>query len=69
MLVLTRKAGEAIHIGGGVVIKVLDIRPSRIRLGISAPPTVRVRREEKQYGSEDQAVAEMLPFSVPAGIC
>ena len=36
MLVLTRKLGESIHIGDDIVITLLDVRPSRIRLGIDA---------------------------------
>jgi carbon storage regulator CsrA len=33
MLVLTRKAGEKIHIGDDVVLTVLEVQGHRIRLG------------------------------------
>ena len=46
MLVLSRKPGEAIHIDEEIVITVLEVRPNRIRLGIDAPPAVRVQRQE-----------------------
>src|SRR5689334_22187733 len=46
MLVLSRKRGESIRIGDGIVITVLDVRPSRTRIGIDAPLSVRVQREE-----------------------
>jgi carbon storage regulator len=46
MLVLSRKAGESIVIGGMVVVTVLDVRGEVIRLGIDAPRTVSVHRQE-----------------------
>lgn len=46
MLILTRRAGEAIAIGDEIVVSVLEIRGSQVRLGITAPPTVTVHRGE-----------------------
>lgn len=46
MLVLTRKVGEKIYIGDGITVTVLDVKGSRIRLGIDAPDDVRVVRSE-----------------------
>jgi carbon storage regulator len=46
MLVLTRRAGESVMIGDEVEIRVLEVRGDVIRLGISAPRTVQVHREE-----------------------
>lgn len=46
MLVLTRKLGEVIRIGDDIKITVLEVRPSQIKLGIDAPPEVKVHREE-----------------------
>lgn len=46
MLVLTRKIGEAIQIGDGVTVEILEMRGGRIRLGITAPGDVRVHRAE-----------------------
>ena len=46
MLVLTRKQNEAIVVGGDIEITVLQVRGNRIRLGISAPADVSVRRGE-----------------------
>jgi carbon storage regulator len=46
MLVLTRKAGEKIYIGEGITVTVLDVKGSRVRLGINAPEEVRVVRSE-----------------------
>ncbi len=69
MLVLTRKAGESIHIGGGIVIKVLDVRPSRIRLGIDAPLSIRVQRDEQRCGPKSPDCPEILRVDAAAGVC
>ncbi len=46
MLVLTRRANQSIMIGHDVVITVLEIRGDQVRLGIRAPRSVEVHREE-----------------------
>lgn len=49
MLVLSRKPGESIFIGEGkeIEIKLIHVQAGRVRIGINAPKTVRVRREEQ----------------------
>jgi carbon storage regulator len=46
MLVLSRKVGEGVVIEGGIEVRILEVRAGRIRLGIEAPPEVRVLRTE-----------------------
>lgn len=46
MLVLTRRPGESIVIGNDVVVTVLEVRGDQIRIGVSAPRSVQVHREE-----------------------
>lgn len=46
MLVIARKLGERVMIGDAVVVKVCRIDRGVVRLGIDAPPAVRVIREE-----------------------
>ena len=46
MLVLSRKLGESLVIGGNVTIKVIQVRGNTIRLGIEAPKDVSVHRRE-----------------------
>jgi carbon storage regulator len=46
MLVLTRRAGESVMVGDDIVITVLDVRGEVVRLGIKAPRSVQVHREE-----------------------
>ena len=46
MLVLTRRPGESVMIGDDVVVTVLDVRGDVVRVGIKAPRSVQVHREE-----------------------
>ena len=46
MLVLSRKNGESVDIGGGITVTVVEIRGDKVRLGISAPRDVAVHRRE-----------------------
>lgn len=46
MLVLTRRPGEALTIGEDIRIVVLAIEGERVRLGIEAPRTILVLRQE-----------------------
>ena len=46
MLVMSRKVGEKIEIGDNIVIMVTDIRGDKCRIGIKAPPEIRVHRSE-----------------------
>jgi len=50
MLVVTRRTGEAISIGGDVRVVVLSVDGDRVRLGIEAPRTVEVRRIDWSEG-------------------
>lgn len=46
MLVLTRAIGESIRIADDVYVTVVDISGKQVRVGIEAPQTLAVHREE-----------------------
>jgi carbon storage regulator len=46
MLVLSRKVGEEIVIDNNIRVTITSIKGDRVRIGISAPPDVRVDRAE-----------------------
>src|SRR5260221_10829041 len=46
VLVLTRRANQSIMIGHEIVVTVLEVRGDQVRLGIKAPRSIDVHREE-----------------------
>ncbi|MGI8845011.1 MAG: carbon storage regulator CsrA [Thermoleophilaceae bacterium] len=46
MLVLTRKANQSIMIGDGIEVSVLAVMGEKVRIGIEAPRSVPVFRQE-----------------------
>ena len=46
MLVLTRREGERIALGEDIILTVVSIQGNKVRLGITAPDDVVVRRGE-----------------------
>ena len=68
MLVLTRKVGEAIHIGNGIRVVVTAVDGGKVRIGIEAPPSVRVDREEVYRRMHEFAATSDEPEMVSAGV-
>lgn len=60
MLVLSRRVGESIVIGNEVTVTVLEVRGDQIRVGIDAPRSVQVHREEvfRQLEAENTSAAD-----------
>jgi carbon storage regulator len=60
MLRLTRRAGERIVLGDDVFIEVLEVSGQTVRLGIDAPRSVRIYREEiwLEVKRENEAAAQ-----------
>ena len=46
MLILTRKLGERITIGDDITITLLEIKGTQIKLGIEAPKSISIHRQE-----------------------
>ena len=58
MLVLSRYIDEVITIGDDIKIVIADIRGDRVRVGISAPRSVAVHREEVYEAIKDAGKPE-----------
>jgi carbon storage regulator len=66
VLSLARRQGQKIRIGEDIVLVVREIRGRQVKIGIEAPPHVRVLREEiyEELVEANQAAAtapDMLP--------
>jgi carbon storage regulator len=65
MLVLTRRTNETVVIDGEIEVTVLAVQGDRVRLGIKAPPAMRVDRLEIHQRRVDTESDEMI--TVPRG--
>jgi carbon storage regulator len=63
MLILSRKVNEKIMIGDDISVSIIEIRGDQVRLGVTAPKTVKVFRQEvfDAIKAENQAAAESTP--------
>lgn len=61
MLVLSRKIGESIVIGGDVTVTVVDFRGDQVRIGVEAPRSVQIYREEifTEVSRQNRAAAQI----------
>ena len=61
MLVLTRKPGESLYIGDDIKVTLHGIRGNQVRIGVEAPPSVRIYREEiyLQILEENKSAAQL----------
>jgi|SRR6266550_3326050 len=72
VLVLTRRANQSIMIGHEIVVTVLEVRGDQVRLGIKAPRSIDVHREEifaqLQQANRDAAQAPKEPIASLEGL-
>lgn len=67
MLVLTRRPNQSIMIGDDIVVTVLEVKGDQIRVGISAPRSVQVFREEVLVALQEANRSAVLePGAAPA---
>ena len=71
MLIITRKPGEKIMLGDDVTIEVIEVSGSSVRIGIAAPRSVPVYREEiwaavKEENAASAAAADAVPETPPS---
>ena len=71
MLILTRRVGETVMIGDDVTITVLGVKGNQVRVGINAPKSIAVHREEiyerikREHATESAADPQKNGFASP----
>jgi carbon storage regulator len=66
MLILTRRAGEALRIGDEIEVTVMAVNGSQVRIGINAPRNIAVDREEiAERKRRDREVMGGSPAAAP----
>lgn len=66
MLVITRKIGEGVVIGGEISVRIIDIRGGQVRLGFEAPAACRIFRNElvAKVKEENETASAWLPADI-----
>lgn len=64
MLVLSRREAQSIVIGGNVVVTIVSVRGDQVRLGIEAPRSVTVHRQEVAIAIEEANKGALAPAGV-----
>ena len=71
MLIVTRHPGEKVILGEDIVVEVMEVAGNTVRIGIQAPRSIPVYREEiwDAVRAENRAAAEAAPITLrlPAG--
>jgi carbon storage regulator CsrA len=57
MLILSRRVGESVVIGEDISITVLRVKGNQVRLGVNAPKSIAVQREEVSERIQPEASA------------
>ena len=67
MLIITRRPGEKIMLGDDIVVHVMEIVGNSVRVGIQAPRSIPVYREEiwNAVREENRLAAEAAPLKLP----
>ena len=67
MLIITRRPGEKVMVGEDIVVHVMEIVGNSVRVGIEAPRSVPVYREEiwNAVREENRAAADAFPTDLP----
>ena len=58
MLVLSRRRDDSLMIGTAITITIVDVRGDKVRLGIDAPPSISVHREEVFQAIQNEQTEE-----------
>lgn len=67
MLVLSRKQNERIRVGDSVVVTVVRVSGDKVRIGIEAPQSMRVLRDEleEERDEVELTLTNSLPLMLP----
>ena len=70
MLILSRKTNEKIMIGEDISVSIIEVRGDQVRIGVDAPKTVKVFRQEvfDAIKAENKAAAQSAAVLPVLGI-
>ena len=67
MLILSRRESECIHLGDDIVVTIVRVNGDKVRIGVQAPPHVKILRTELELNWEARPPLEAPnPMEVPS---
>jgi carbon storage regulator len=63
MLIIGRRVGESIFFGEDIEVKIMDLTPSRVKLGIVAPKQLGILRGEVLLAQQQNRAAARIVHS------
>jgi carbon storage regulator len=65
MLILSRRESESVHLGEDIVLTIVRVSGEKVRIGITAPPHIKVLRNELEVDLvAEKSAAEGPPPSI-----
>lgn len=59
MLILSRREAESICLGDDIVLTIVTVGNDKVRIGVQAPPEIRILRNELE--AQEQTIAFPVP--------
>ncbi len=60
MLVLKRKEGQSLIIGGKIIVKVVEVEGKSVKIGIEAPKDINIVREELIEKAKEKMISSKI---------
>lgn len=64
MLILSRRESESVHLGDDIVLTIVRVSGEKVRIGIVAPPHVKILRNELEIDANGDVKA--IPLAEPS---
>jgi carbon storage regulator len=66
MLIFSRRQTETISLGNGITLTIVKVSGEKVRIGVEAPPHMKVLRAELAEGDNAANEPNILPFPTKA---
>jgi carbon storage regulator len=60
MLILSRRESERVYLGEDIVLTIVRVNGDKVRIGVEAPPNIKILRTELEIAAPDTAKLQNL---------